>query len=228
MRLALLWVMALSLMKGCKAGSPEQVSQEFQAGLRPYFPNSQVLVSPEQQAIIGITCLRGAGKQLIDSIASEISQNADINKLRDLRDFGPLLGNPSYKYVLLAFDTGAIRLNVDTWRTDRLAATPQYTAAFNTSCPQDISVQPTQPNAPYIWVGYWTLKLSKPANGRTEIQWVDSLGIYGSMSDFYDHRDSEVRAREQLIREYAAGSKWELSTIRLDSIKPVRFSQNPN
>jgi hypothetical protein len=225
MRFALVGMFALSLLKGCdlkELTSPDAVSRQFQDGLQPYFPNAKATAFPDQQVILGFTCIQGDGRQLVHQVGETFSSIPDIQKLKTLRDYGPLLGSPTYRYAALGFESGVIRLDVDTWESVVLQPWDGYDAEYRSACGLQprTDVSHVVETGPALWLGHFTVTLAKPFNGRKQIPLIDSLGLYES-AEFQTHRAAELKVREQMIREDLAAHSMEAITIHLDSVERV-------
>lgn len=140
MRLIAVAVLTLSLLKGCeldnvkKLTSPEAVSSAYEEGLKPYFPNAHASAVPQQEAIVGFSCLHGEGKQFVQMVAANFGNIPQMQELKVFRQYGPLLGSKTYRYAFLVFETGSIRLDVDTWEVDVFDSNDAMRQAFAQVC----------------------------------------------------------------------------------------------
>lgn len=140
MRLALVGLLALPLLKGCdpteiqQLTSPEAVAQAYQDGLRPYFPKAKAVAMTERQELWGYTCIQGDGPELVEQMGNFIPSIPDVQKLKTLRDWGPVFGAKTYRYAWLGFESGAVRLDVDTWSVVHVAANPKYDDMYRNAC----------------------------------------------------------------------------------------------
>jgi hypothetical protein len=111
MRAALMLCLLIFTM--FQLGSPEQLKSSFEEKLRPYFQNAKVVLQPEQHGLMGLTCMQGAGPQLVrmagDAFAQELSQQGLGGIATRL-----FLSAKGYRYVALGFDTWVIVFDLQT------------------------------------------------------------------------------------------------------------------
>lgn len=93
--------------------TPQQIQETVKQGLFPYFPNAVVQVYPKEQILIAYTCTRNVGNELVVQIAQKMPEVPDMQKLKTLRELGPLLGISSYRRFVLGFEHEAISIEVD-------------------------------------------------------------------------------------------------------------------
>ena len=221
-----------SFFKGCDiSGGPQAVRQKFEDALHPYFVNAKAQAIPEKQLIIGLSCIQGAGPELVSKVADFLVSNQQLAQLRTLRTYGPILGSPSYKYVALGFDSWVIRLDVDTWRISYHRPWLGYSEQYAATC----GLSPTQSPEPVaqggdaivgsgrVWIGTFKVHFSKPFNGVLELVGQDSLGMYQKDSDFEARKDAEVSAREELIRAQFAAQNVSVESIELTRIDKFKI-----
>lgn len=122
----------------CNLASPEAIKGMAEDMLHPYFPNARVIANPQQQALIAFTCTQGVGPQLVAQLQQYIATDRTIvEKLSwvQLADgFSPLLGGAHYKYLLLGFDGGWVRYDIDTRQIATLGMAPQALQAYKQVC----------------------------------------------------------------------------------------------
>jgi hypothetical protein len=118
----------------CDMGTPEKIQQTVVTGLQPYFANAQAAAVPAQRAIIGLTCMYGAGPQLPQKIMQSMTADRDI--LRKLNDmpYAALFGGVSYRYFLLGFDNALIRYDVQTKMFGVIAPPLGYDDFYRKKC----------------------------------------------------------------------------------------------
>ncbi|HZU32595.1 MAG TPA: hypothetical protein VFB79_15870 [Candidatus Angelobacter sp.] len=139
MRLALVGLLGLSMLKSCNVAevagmSPDAIAQKYQDGLRPYFPHARAQAVPQQETLLGLTCTQGDGPALVDKVKDMLPETEDVKQLKMLRSYGPILGAKTYHFAALGFQSGIIRLNVDTWQAERLEPWTGYSQFYDAAC----------------------------------------------------------------------------------------------
>ncbi|MFL6311631.1 MAG: hypothetical protein ACJ71W_05955 [Terriglobales bacterium] len=120
---------------GCDiTGGPDAVAQQFQEELTPYFPNAEVKADPDKHVIMALSCLTGTGPLLAGKVGDVLQNDPQMAKLKKLRSLGPILGSPTYKYVLLGFDTSVVRFDVDEWSVETLEIPNGYDGFYRKEC----------------------------------------------------------------------------------------------
>ena len=117
--------------------TPEQVQQQAQDGLKPYFPSAVVQVVPQKQTLIALTCTKNIGHEMIAQIAQKMPEVPDVQKLKTLREFGFLIGAHSYRMFVIGFEHEAIALEVDRNLQPVLLKLPNqqaYELEYNQAC----------------------------------------------------------------------------------------------
>lgn len=223
MKIAMACLLAVS-MYGCDVGSPQKVSAQFHDALVPYFPNAHVKLLPNEGIIAAATCVQGAGPGLINQVAEFVHDSPDVQQLRDLRQWGPILGNPSYKYVMLGFDKSLMMLDVDSWQIIYPELPPNYEAEYREECGLQAPTQEgsrQSVSTQYIRIGYFLVTLAQPYKGKMQSAWVDSLGVYALDSDFEAQRPAELEAREVLIKKWFTARHIDVVAVKLERIDKV-------
>ncbi len=127
-------LLLLLQQRQCNIFSPEGLKGKIEDALRPYFPNARGVIAPQQQTLMGFTCVQGVGSEFVAKVAASIV--ADRKTIQDLSyiQFAPLLGGAHYKYFWLVFDGGFIRYDLDTRQIAAFNSTPQVLQAYRQTC----------------------------------------------------------------------------------------------
>src|SRR5262249_33756754 len=258
MRLFLLPLLSSSLLllKGCDlndmAGKrPEQIQQVAEQQLSPYFPKAKVVVSEEQRAILGMTCVSNVGKPFLEQMVPVLEKSEGVKQLRDYRanyagleGLSRILGMKlvTYRYFSLGFDQYVIRLDADTKEHTLIPAEqlPAYSAQYAQHCrtsvpavasaPVSAQKIPTPPNnhnpdSLYSWTWSSTVIIHKPAEAADEQSTVrDTLGLH-TEQDFALLRAGEVLDREEMIRRMLEQKQLEVKSLGLRQVERIAVPQ---
>jgi hypothetical protein len=134
MRLTVVVFALLLQQRGCNMASPGAIKSKVEDSLRPYFPNAQGLVEPQQQAIIGLTCTQGMGQQFVEKMRVYIATDRVINQQLGMVQFAPLLGGAHYRFFLLGFDGGWVRYDMEAHQVATLPMTAQALQMYRNTC----------------------------------------------------------------------------------------------
>ena len=127
---SLLFVLGFDL-----TGGPDKVQRETETQLRQYFPNSRVMVFPEQETILAFTCAYGLGRPVIEEIVKTLVQNRGIQHLHEAQQL-PLKLSP-YRFFVLAFDEYSIRLDTDRNQHWIVSSDSEARLEYKTACEID-------------------------------------------------------------------------------------------
>jgi hypothetical protein len=95
---------ALLLAFMFQTSSTDLITSKFEGALRPYFQNAKIVLQPQTHALLGLTCIEGAGSDLAKVAAESLGEHLGQNGLMDIGTRVFLAAN-SYRYVLIGFDT---------------------------------------------------------------------------------------------------------------------------
>lgn len=134
MRISFAFVLIpLLVVLGCDlTGGPDKVQQETETQLRQYFPNSRVMVLPQQETILALTCACGLGRPLIEEIVKTLENKRGIQLLHEARQL-PLKLSP-YRFFVLAFDEYSIRLDTDENQHWIVSSDSETQLEYKTAC----------------------------------------------------------------------------------------------
>jgi hypothetical protein len=258
MRLLLFPLLSVSLllMKGCDlndfAGKrPEQIQHVAEQQLSPYFPKAKVVVSEEQRAILGMTCVSNIGKPFLEQMVPVLEKSDGVKQLRDYRanyagleGLSRMLGMKlvTYRYFSLGFDQYVIRLDADTKQHTLIPAEqlPTYSEQYAQQCGPSTPVvanasesaqkmpatsNNNNPGSLYIWIGTFTVITHKPGEATDEQSTIrDTLGLH-TEQDFALLRAGEVVDREEMIRRMLEQKQLEVKSLGLRQVERIAVPQ---
>jgi hypothetical protein len=199
---------------------PDQIEQKVVQAMRPYFPNVQVHVLPEQRTIFAITCAQSIGEPVISQIAEHLERSPQIGKLRQLENWGFVVGAPSYKFLKLGFEDSVVELNVDTGAIQTVATDDQYIASYRRDCSTDVSNDSRRRGSGrYTYIGVFDVQAWDGKKTQT-FSVLDSLGVY-SPSEFESHLGEEVGARKSIMLAHFRKQKLNVSGVTLRQVEKI-------
>jgi hypothetical protein len=185
-------------LAGMAGAHPDQIEQKVVQGIRPYFPNAQARVFPEQRTIVAISCAQNIGEPVITQVADYLRNSPQVAKLRQLRKWGFVIGAPSYKNLRLEFEKSVLELDVDTGAIRTIGTDEQYSASYRADCSTDLNNDSRHSTSSrYTYIGVFDVQASDGRHTRT-LRVLDSLGVY-TPSEFDSHLDEEVSARRSIM-----------------------------
>jgi hypothetical protein len=245
-------------IKGCDLNDatgkrPEQIQHIAEQQLSPYFPRAKVIVSEEQRAILGITCVSNVGKPFLEQMVPVLEKSEGVKQLRDYRanyagleSLSRILGMKlvTYRYFSLGFDQYVIRLDADTQQHTVIPVEqlPHYAEQYAQQCgtvapaaaspsasDQKITTAPhntDNPDALYIWIGTFTVVTHKDGEAADEQSTIRAaLGIY-TQQDFGSSRAWEISQREQMIRQMLEQKHLEMKSLGLRQVERIAMPQS--
>jgi hypothetical protein len=192
-------------------GNPDDIRVKADGALRPYFPNVHTYV--EGDVIAGLTCVYGAGPELIQQIADTLPTLTTMNDLRRLRRYGGLIGNHTYSTFGIGFEHALVAYDVDSGQVRyEPINTPEWNAKYQSECGGVADHYERGSNNTssgggrshqIAFIGSWNVSFVK--DGKVRITtWYDTLGAYNSQQAFEQHRAEEIASREALIHKQMA------------------------
>ena len=248
---------SILLLKGCDlndaAGKrPEQIQQVAERQLSAYFPKAKVIVSEEQRAILGITCVSNVAKPFLEQMIPVLEKSEGVKQLKEYRaNYGGLEGLSrmlgmklvTYRYFSLGFDQYVIRLDADTQQHTVIPAEqlPDYSGQYAQHCgnstppPANASTSDRQatpasraadtPDAVYIWIGTFTAITRRAGELLDEQSTIrEVLGLH-TTQDFASSRSEEITDREQTIRRMLEQKHFEVKSLALRQIERTPMPQ---
>jgi hypothetical protein len=116
----------------CDFGDPNKIEPQVSAAIRPYFPDAQVIIRPQEQIIIVATCVRGEGPKFVEQVADTVQTMPEMRKLQQLRAVGGLFGHSTYANFALGFENYFVVYDVEQGRTSYGPIPPEFSDWSNT------------------------------------------------------------------------------------------------
>ncbi len=114
---------------------PATIQHKFEDSLRHYFVHAQVAVDPDRAEIVAFACDPNAGPALIEQVRRFLVSDPDIQRLRTLRDWAPLIWARSYANVSIVFPQQTVVLAVDSWQATTQPTNPDLQRRYAHTCP---------------------------------------------------------------------------------------------
>jgi hypothetical protein len=232
MKIALVGLLGLSMLKGCDMGDPASVQPQMEEALRPYFPRVKAVALPQQQTLVGLSCLENVGDELVKMVPAAVASNPAMSKLKLLRMFP----GSSYSTVSIGFERSLAVYNLDTglmgtapmddayanWYRQQCGFDGVYTSQVSQETPQVQTV--SGGHQVYVFVGHFTIKVSNSQGVISTRHTVDSLGIWPDEDTFSRNKGLEVNARKRVLRESLPLTGETFVHLNLESVEKVAIN----
>jgi len=220
MRIALVGLLGLSMFKGCDMGDPQSVQPKMEDALRPYFPKVKAVALPQQQTLVGLSCLENVGDEMIKMVPAAVGSNPAMSQLKLLR----MLPGSSYSTVAVGFEQSLAVYNLETGVMGTAPMDANYATWYRQQC--GLNQQAGSKNT-HAWIGYFSGAIECD-NGRKEIVYsLDTLGVWSEREYLDRHLASEIERMRDKWGGAWAKQHCTLSDIKLNSVRDVPVPISP-
>jgi hypothetical protein len=129
------FLLALLLQqRECGLVSPDAIKGHVEDALRPMFPNARSQADPQHQAILAFTCAQGVGPDFVAKLVPYLAGDRDTNQKLQWGGLALSVGGAHYRYILLFFDGGWVRYDLNTHGFDAFNMTPAVLQGYRQAC----------------------------------------------------------------------------------------------
>jgi hypothetical protein len=214
MRIALVGLLALSTLKGCDLGSPERVQPQMEDALRPYFPHVKAVALPQQQTLVGLSCLENVGDEMVKMVPSAVAGNPAMQNLKLLR----LLPGSQYSTVSIGFEQSLAVYNINTGAMGIAPMDATYASWYRQQCGL---TKDSAGGSGHAWIGYFSGTVQCKDGIPRTIYRPDTLGIWSSREFLDRHLDAEIERVSRTWSDAWTRQNCELSNVKLDAVRDV-------
>jgi len=225
MKIALVGLLGFSMLKGCELGP--MVQSQMEDALRPYFPKVKAVAMPQQNTLVGLSCLENVGDAMIGMVPQAVASNPAMGKLKLLS----VVPGSNYTTVSIGFEHSLAVYNIQTGLMGTAQMDDAYASWYRQQCGLDgVSVTqriiqeptPVQTSGGHqasVFVGHFTLKVADSQGVITTRHTVDSLGMWPDEATFTLNKAWEVSARKKVLRDSLLQQGQSLVHLSLDSVE---------
>jgi hypothetical protein len=178
--------------------TPEQIADQADESIRPYFPNVHTVALRDQRTIVAFTCSQGTGDALANEVAAVVQSMPQMSDLRKLRTYAAFTGSGAYDTLALAFEGNMVVYDIATGTASTRALNNELRAGYRQACGFE-----DEETRLLAFIGVWRVQYNLNGEAHTAT-WVDTLGLYHNEAQFAQNRQDEITNREAIIYGQAA------------------------